>query len=86
MTEPSTAELSVRGMDCADCARHVQRALSGVPGVKEVEVLLASGLAVVRFDPSRTGIGQLQEAVRRAGYEVGPPPPPPPPPAPGGVY
>ncbi|MDR7387386.1 MAG: heavy metal-associated domain-containing protein, partial [Armatimonadota bacterium] len=38
MTEPSTAELSVRGMDCADCARHVQRALSGVPGVKEVEV------------------------------------------------
>ncbi|MDQ7801356.1 MAG: cation-translocating P-type ATPase [Armatimonadota bacterium] len=72
MTEPSTAELSVRGMDCADCARHVQRALSGVPGVKEVEVLLASGLAVVRFDPSRTGIGQLQEAVRRAGYEVGP--------------
>jgi len=79
MTEPSTAELSVRGMDCADCARHVQRALSGVPGVKEVEVLLASGLAVVRFDPSRTGIGQLQEAIRRAGYEVGPARPAPPP-------
>ncbi len=76
MTAPSTAELPVRGMDCGDCARHVQRALAAVPGVKEVEVLLASGVAVVRYDPSRTGVGQLQDALRRAGYEVGPARPP----------
>lgn len=37
-----TIELPIEGMDCADCARHVSRALEAVPGVCRVEVLLAA--------------------------------------------
>lgn len=64
------AEFEILGMDCADCARHVQRALQAVPGVAHAEVSFSSGRAVVRYDPDRTDTGALHEAVRRAGYRV----------------
>jgi len=39
-------EIPVRGMDCAECTHHVQRALAGLPGVQDVRVLLTSEKAV----------------------------------------
>ncbi len=63
-------ELSIKGMDCADCARHVKSAIEAVPGVTEVEILLTAQKAVVRLDPTKTGPGEIRKAVEGAGYSV----------------
>ncbi len=63
-------EFEVVGMDCVDCARQLQRTLEAVPGVAHARVAFPSGRAVVRYDPARTHMRALHEAVRRAGYHV----------------
>jgi Cd2+/Zn2+-exporting ATPase/Cu+-exporting ATPase len=63
-------ELHVRGLDCADCARHVQAAIETVPGVTKVEVLIAAQKAVVVFDPEVTGEAKIRRAVEGAGYAI----------------
>ncbi len=66
-----TIELPVEGMDCAECARHVARALEQVPGVCRVEVLLAAQKAVLELDPTRPPEPEaLRRAVEAAGYRV----------------
>jgi len=61
--------LGIEGMTCASCVRHVERALKGVPGVKEVSVNLATEKADIVADPE-VDQAALAEAVREAGYEV----------------
>jgi len=63
------AELSVEGMTCAACVNRVERALGKVEGVVEANVNLATERATVRFQPGLAE-GVLEEAVRKAGYEV----------------
>ena len=67
---PVTTELPIRGMDCADCARHVQKALAALPGVEAAEVRLSAAAAVVRYDPARVGPADFRRAVSGAGYSV----------------
>ncbi|HAJ35934.1 MAG TPA: cadmium-translocating P-type ATPase [Chloroflexi bacterium] len=69
-----TIELPVAGMDCAECTRHVEHALAGVPGVASVQVLLASEKAIVQLDPAAVSLDQLRAAVAAAGYQAAPPP------------
>ncbi|MBI2200911.1 MAG: cadmium-translocating P-type ATPase [Armatimonadetes bacterium] len=68
-----TIELPLRGMDCADCSIHVQRAIAAVPGVESAVVSLASEKAVVRLDPKEVAMDAIRTAVQRAGYEVASP-------------
>jgi len=61
-------ELPVKGMDCADCARHVQQALAAAPGVHNVDVLLTAEKAIIQLDPQQASLPQLRQAVADAGY------------------
>lgn len=69
-TIPGT--LHVAGMICSGCEHNVSTALRLVEGVLEAEADHASGEAQVRFDPERTSLAALAEAVRAAGYVVAP--------------
>ena len=40
---PKTILLRVEGMDCADCALHLEKAALSVPGVRSAEVSFATG-------------------------------------------
>ncbi len=62
-------ELPIRGMTCASCVSHVERALKQVPGVLEASVNLATERATVRALDGATA-AELKAAVRGAGYEV----------------
>jgi Cu+-exporting ATPase len=66
----SEVELSIRGMDCPDCAHHVRDALAARPGVESAEVLLVASKAVVRYDPDHVGPDDFRRAVAGAGYAV----------------
>lgn len=60
--------LSVKGMSCGGCVRHVEMALKKVAGVSSVAVDLAAGKATVEFDPAQTTRNALAKAVTTAGY------------------
>lgn len=65
-----TVELKVEGMDCEGCVKSVTRMLSGVPGVREVQVSLAQASAKVTYDPAQASVAAMKKAVERAGYKA----------------
>ncbi|MCL5999624.1 MAG: cadmium-translocating P-type ATPase [Chloroflexi bacterium] len=70
MKQTETLELPVAGMDCTECTMHVKQAIAALPGVKSVDVFLASEKAVVQLDSTVVGLPQIREAVAGAGYSV----------------
>lgn len=70
MTVTEDVQVAIRGMDCVDCTRHVERAIARLPGVDSVEVYLAAEKAVIRLDPSQVGLSEIRAAVAEAGYSA----------------
>jgi Cu+-exporting ATPase len=70
--EVRTAEttLTVQGMSCASCVSRVEDALASVDGVLAADVNLATDRATVRSVPGIAAPGDLQAAIRGAGYDV----------------
>ncbi len=62
--------LNIGGMTCAACVNHVQKALSKVSGVLEVNVNLATEKATVTYVPGTADLRDFKSAVSEAGYEV----------------
>ena len=65
---PQRLEFAVSGMTCGHCAETVNRTLRHAPGVRQVEVNLKAGRAVItgaNLDPQ-----QLTAAVHSMGYEM----------------
>ncbi len=61
-------EFGIRGMSCASCVGAVERALSEVPGVRQVAVNLAAERGSVCYDPARADPAAVIRAVADAGY------------------
>lgn len=61
--------ISIEGMACMHCVKHVQDALAAVPGVKETKVDLESKSATVSVDGSVSDEA-LKAAVDEAGYQA----------------
>ncbi len=64
-------ELTISGMTCGNCARHVAEAIQGVPEVASASVQLEAARATVRWRAS-PNVPAVVEAVREAGYEAKP--------------
>ena len=64
----TTIILSISGMSCGNCVRHVEGALKKLPGVAAVEVELSSGRATVEYDATAVTPDVLKKAVADAGY------------------
>ncbi|AKG54120.1 metal transporting ATPase [Dehalogenimonas sp. WBC-2] len=60
--------LLVSGMSCPSCVRHVEVALSKVPGVEKAVVDLAAGKARVSYNSFIAKPDELIKAVEQAGY------------------
>lgn len=65
-----TDTLTVTGMTCQMCVKHVTKALQGVDGVTEVVVSLDAGTATVTYNPKLANHQAFQAAVAEAGYAV----------------
>lgn len=70
-----SSDIEITGMTCASCVRRVERALTGVPGVIEASVNLATGRARVRRLAGMADDAALAAAVSAAGYGVAEPAP-----------
>jgi len=66
MTDPTTLNLSIEGLNCAGCVGRAERALESVPGISDVSVNLASKTAQMTL----TGASpeDARAALAEAGY------------------
>ena len=65
-------KFDVRGMTCAACQAHVDRAVSKLDGVQSVAVNLLAGSMMVDYDPAQVSPDDICTAVDRAGYSASP--------------
>ena len=65
----SRITLKIAGMSCEHCVQRVTRALSALPGVKEVKVALTTGTATLE-KPEELPREEIVRAVEEAGYRV----------------
>ena len=61
-------KFDVTGMSCASCSAHVEKSVSKVAGVQEVQVNLLTNSMTVLYDDSVTSSGEIVSAVEKAGY------------------
>jgi copper chaperone len=63
------ATVKIKGMSCKHCVMAVQKALSGINGVKNLHVDIDTGEA--RFEESApVDMNAVREAIKKAGYQV----------------
>jgi copper chaperone CopZ len=58
--------LTIEGMTCEHCVRAVRGRLEHTPGVKVDDVKV--GAATIEFDPAKTNIDDIEEAIADEGY------------------
>jgi len=63
-------DLPVSGMSCAACARSIENQLAATAGVTSAHVNFATSTATVEFDPARTAVRNLVDAIEELGYGV----------------
>jgi copper chaperone len=62
-------KISIEGMSCGHCVRHVENALKEVSGITDVTVDLKEKNAIVELNDDVTDTA-LKSAVEEAGYDV----------------
>ncbi len=62
--------LKLRGMSCASCASNIEEAIRSVSGVEACSVNFGAEQATVTYDPSKTNLVAIQNAVDAAGYSA----------------
>jgi copper chaperone CopZ len=63
-------EFGVTGMHCGGCVNSVTRAISRVPGVKDVKVSLEMKSATVEYDGAAVAPSAIVAAIVAAGFEA----------------
>ncbi|GLR07724.1 zinc/cadmium/mercury/lead-transporting ATPase [Mixta theicola] len=58
----------INGMDCPSCARKVEKAVSALTGVREVQVLFATQTLLVNADGNIKA--EVEQAVKQAGFRL----------------
>jgi copper chaperone CopZ len=64
------AIIRIDGMHCHRCEQAIQKALTKLPGVHEVEVDFASKQASVLFDPSAVTVKTFMDEINATGYRA----------------
>ena len=59
-------EFTIEGMSCEHCVRAVRGRLERTPGVQVEDVRV--GTARIAYDPAKTNIDDLEEAIADEGY------------------
>lgn len=63
-------ELKISGMTCATCVTAIEKSLSNLGDVTDVQVNLGNETAMVEYDSTKLKLTDLEKAVTAAGYGV----------------
>lgn len=62
--------LNVNGMSCSHCENAVKKAVGALDGVSSVAVDLKGKKVTVTYEPEKTNVEQMKEAIEDQGYDV----------------
>ena len=62
--------IDVKGMHCVACSSRIERVLSGMRGVEQVSVNLATETMDLLWDETISGLGEIAERVKELGFEL----------------
>lgn len=65
-----SVSISVSGMKCGGCENTVNTALSAIDGVISVKASHQDKQVDVEFDPTKTDLETLEDAIEDAGFKV----------------
>lgn len=65
-----TTVVKIKGMTCMGCVSSVKRVLTGLDGVKSVDVSLDQAQATVQYEAGQAGPAQIKAAIEDAGFEA----------------
>lgn len=69
-SEHKSVAFNIGGMHCAACAARIEKALSKTEGVISAVVNLAGEGATVVYDPAKTRMSLIKQAVEKEGFQV----------------
>jgi copper ion binding protein len=69
-TQSSMAMISLPTIQCNTCVETIQKALEKVEGIRSVSVELKGKTAHVEFDPAKTSLEKIENAIAAAGYDA----------------
>ena len=61
--------IRIEGMHCEHCKMTVEKALNGVQGITDVEVILDNKEAVIKYEKDISN-DKIREVIEEAGFEV----------------
>jgi copper chaperone CopZ len=64
-------EIGIAGMSCQNCADKVNATLTKLDGVKEVDVRLGEGRALVKYDAAAITVPAMEASITKLGYAIG---------------
>lgn len=65
-----TLDVNIKGMDCAECAAHVKKAIESVSDVESADVFLGAEKARITYQQIPPDLMKVKSAVKAAGYEA----------------
>ena len=69
-TEVKEANIQITGMTCANCSLGIEKGLSKMEGVEQVNVNLALEKSSIKYDPSKLSETDLEKKIEALGYGV----------------
>ena len=63
-------QLQITGMHCTSCAANLEKGLKNTPGIKRAGVNFASEKASIEYDPAKTALSAIKDAVSEIGFGV----------------
>jgi copper chaperone CopZ len=61
--------IKIKGMSCSGCENIVKEAILHLGGIKNLKVSHVDGTAVLEFDPAKTNVINIMDAISNAGYK-----------------
>ena len=74
--QPRVSTLTLTGLECADCAVSLERALSALPGVIDVDLAFSTARLKVAYTPGATDEEAIGATIGKLGYGIAPAPSP----------
>jgi Cd2+/Zn2+-exporting ATPase len=69
-SENQSISLSIKGLDCAECARTLEQGVAKLDGIRHAEVNFTLARLTLDFDPQEIGERAVVARVRELGYDV----------------
>ena len=67
-----TLDLAIKGMTCASCSARIEKVVSGLEGVRTMQVNLAAETGVTVFDPNIISKRRILETIAGLGFTAEP--------------